>query len=287
MNDIEARLFRQLEDHGDFDLTQVERSWTEEYDYLLSLGYQLRPRFHPGWTPSWRGTDIPPVACEDSVEHFRWSCIDAKRLKDGKIVTIKRIPPYTLEADIACMLSTRERLRDPMNHCVPIYDCFPNTRNARGGFFIVMPLLRAFNEPSFAYVDEVVDFVRQTLEGLVYIHSHNVVHRDLSDSNIMMDGRAMYGKKGFHLSDQDVRADNVSKLAKPKTRRDVGRRLVTGIRAQDREIPELSSVVPYDPFAVDLFTLGNVFKRNFLNVFLVSSLFCNGRAKPHIKDPRS
>ncbi|KAL5492792.1 hypothetical protein ACEPAI_4240 [Sanghuangporus weigelae] len=285
MNDIEARLFRQLEEHGDFDLTQVERSWIEEYDYLLSLGYQLRPRFHPGWTPSWRGTDIPPVACEDSVEHFRRSCIDAKRLKDGKIVAVKRIPPYTLEADIACMLSTHERLRDRMNHCVPIYDCFLDTRNARGGFFIVMHLLRAFNEPPFAYVDEVVDFVRQTLEGLVYIHGHDVAHRDLSDGNIMMDGLAMYGKKGFHPSDQDVRADDALKLAKPKTRRDVGsvryyftdfglssyfddpdrRRLVTGNRAQDREIPELSSIVPYDPFAVDIFTLGNVFKRNFLN----------------------
>ncbi|OCB89313.1 hypothetical protein A7U60_g3513 [Sanghuangporus baumii] len=217
------------------------------------------------------------------------SCIDAKRLKDGKIVAIKRIPPYTLEADIACMLSARERLGDPMYHCVPVYDCFPDTRNARGGFFIVMLLLRAFNEPPFAYVDE-VDFFRQTLEGLMYIHGHNVAHRlwDLSDGNIRMDRRAMYGKKGFHPSDQDVEADDALKLAKPKTRRALDpRRLVAGNRAQDREVPELSSIVPYDPFAVDIFTLGNVFKRNFLNVFLVTSLFCNDGAKTHTKDPGS
>lgn len=65
------------------------------------------------------------------------------------------------------MLSTPERLEDPMNHCVPIYDYFLDTRDSDGGSFIVMPLLRAFNEPPFVYVDEVVDFVHQTLEASI------------------------------------------------------------------------------------------------------------------------
>ena len=91
--------------------------------------------------------------------------IDAKRLQDGKVVAIKRVPPNTYEAKIVCMLSSHQRLKDPRNHCVPIYDHFPDTRTPDGGSFIVMPLLRAFNEPPFAYVDEVIDFVRQTLEA--------------------------------------------------------------------------------------------------------------------------
>ncbi|OCB87837.1 hypothetical protein A7U60_g4970 [Sanghuangporus baumii] len=279
-NPVQIRVFRELDELGDFDLSAVEKRWTEDYDYLLSRGYQLRPRFHPGWTPTWRGTNLSPVACEDSIVHYSESVIDAKRLQDGKIVAIKRIPPYTSETKIACMLSAPERLDDPMNHCVPVYDHFPDTRNPDGGSFIAMPLLRAFNEPPFAYVDEVVDF------GLVYIHSQNVAHRDLSDGNIMMDGRVMYGKKGFHPSDQDMTAADVMILAKPKTRRDVGfvkyyftdfgisslfddpsrPRVVVGNRAQDLEVPELSTVIPYDPFAVDVFTLGNVFKRHFLDV---------------------
>lgn len=56
-----------------------------------------------------------------------------------------------------------------------------------------MPLLRAFDSPPFVVVDEVLDFVKQTLEvsefshrmcqaqnglqGLSFIHSHNVAHR--------------------------------------------------------------------------------------------------------------
>lgn len=101
-----------------------------------------------------------------------------------------------------------------------------------------------------------------------------------------MDGRAMYGKKGFHPSFQDMTAADVMVVASPKTRKDVGfvkyyftdfgistlfddpagPRVVVGDRAQDLEVPELSSVIPYDPFAVDVFTLGNVYKRHFLDV---------------------
>ncbi|KAL5492786.1 hypothetical protein ACEPAI_4234 [Sanghuangporus weigelae] len=52
-NPVQIRLFRELDELGDFDLLAVERRWTEDYDYLLSHGYQLRPHFHPGWTPTW------------------------------------------------------------------------------------------------------------------------------------------------------------------------------------------------------------------------------------------
>lgn len=77
-----------------------------------------------------------------------------------------------------------------------------------------------------------------------------------------------------------------TKRAKPKKRSDVGTvayyitdfgesshfedmttpHLVTGDFAQDKDVPELSEEIPYDPFPVDVFTLGMVYKRNFLNV---------------------
>ena len=67
---LRTQFYREMEEAGDFDLSVVEGRWAEDYDYLLSHGYQLRPRFHPGWTPSWRGTDLVPVACEDHIAHF-------------------------------------------------------------------------------------------------------------------------------------------------------------------------------------------------------------------------
>jgi hypothetical protein len=42
--------------------------------------------------------------------------------------------------------------------------------------------------------------------------------------------------------------------------------LVTGADGRDRDVPELSDHVPYDPFKVDVFILGNCYRTEFLNV---------------------
>jgi hypothetical protein len=41
------------------------------------------------------------------------------------------------------------------------------------------------------------------------------------------------------------------------------RELVLGIVGRDQDVPELSNSVPCDPFKVDIFTLGNVLRREF------------------------
>ena len=48
-------------------------------------------------------------------------------------------------------------------------------------------------------------------------------------------------------------------------------RLVVGKLGRDQDVPELSQEVPYDPFKVDIFTLGNVLRREYLNVGFHSS----------------
>lgn len=100
----------------------------------------------------------------------------------------------------------------------------------------------------------------------------------------MIDATTLY-PKGFHPIWQSALPSGKG-LAKPLRRIDVPSvryhiidfgissrfedsslpRLVTGTNAQDREIPELSDSTPYDLFAVDVFTLGNLYKRNLLNV---------------------
>ena len=42
--------------------------------------------------------------------------------------------------------------------------------------------------------------------------------------------------------------------------------LVLGLDGRDRDVPELSDEVPYDPFKVDIFTIGNVLRHEFCNV---------------------
>ncbi len=43
-------------------------------------------------------------------------------------------------------------------------------------------------------------------------------------------------------------------------------RLVLGSDGLDQDVPELSDDVPYDPFKVDIFVLGNFFRENFTQV---------------------
>ena len=100
----------------------------------------------------------------------------------------------------------------------------------------------------------------------------------------MMDGSNLY-RNGFHPARQNLEKAG-DRFAHPLRRCDVdhvryyftdfgvsthfkddtSERLVVGTLAQDRTVPELSETVPYDPFAVDVYTLGNVFKTNFMAV---------------------
>ena len=48
------------------------------------------------------------------------------------------------------------------------------------------------------------------------------------------------------------------------------RELVLGIAGRDRDVPELSNSVPYDPFKVDIFTIGNVLRGEFQAVSIYS-----------------
>lgn len=72
------------------------------------------------------------------------------------------------------MLSTPERLQDARNHCVPILDYIEGDEGENISF-LVMPLLRKFDDPPFYFVEEIVDFVRQTLEVREFLHF--VLHR--------------------------------------------------------------------------------------------------------------
>ena len=98
-----------------------------------------------------------------------------------------------------------------------------------------------------------------------------------------MDADGIY-PKGFHPATETMDASGY-KPAKPKRRRDAqglryyfidfgissifgpdDDRRVVGVDGQDNEVPELSMDVPYDPFLTDVFIIGNLFQKVFLDV---------------------
>lgn len=63
----EAKLYAEGTKEGDYALTVAEKFWRDRHSYLQGFGYNLRPRYSPEWSPSWIGTNLVPIFCEDSV----------------------------------------------------------------------------------------------------------------------------------------------------------------------------------------------------------------------------
>jgi hypothetical protein len=46
-------------------IDHIEAWWVERQEALERAGYMLRPRYRPGWKPSWAGTNKEDFFCED------------------------------------------------------------------------------------------------------------------------------------------------------------------------------------------------------------------------------
>ncbi|KAJ2984326.1 hypothetical protein NUW54_g10540 [Trametes sanguinea] len=185
-------------------------------------------------------------------------------------------------------------LTDSQNHCVRIKEILSDPLDSHLSL-MVMPYLRPCNDPDFSTVGDVIDFVSQTLEGLVFMHKHRVAHRydilelraqlahevdrDIAMMNIMMDASSLY-PAGHHPVRRGYAPDGLYPAAAlPRGSRSItyyyvdfglssmfseGEPVnVVGRVGRDKQAPELSSTVPYDPFKIDIFALGNLYFKEF------------------------
>ena len=107
--------------------------------------------------------------------------------------------------------------------------------------------------------------------------------RDCVAYNTLMDATALY-PRGHHPVKRNLLPD-VSDIAPhlPRERGvvkyyfadfglssyfppDSADRLVVGELGREQDVPELSVDVPYDPFKVDVFIIGSMFKKSFMEV---------------------
>lgn len=185
-----------------YGLTVAEKNWSNMQEELEKRGYMLRPRYRPGWVGSWVGTKRKPEKCEDSIgisEHG--IVIDAVRTSDGAPVLLKLWTEDRrdgMELPILQYFSDPSRSAETKNHCIRLLD----TVDLPGwsdyfDHILVEPLLRVWQAPPFLMAAENLSFVVQALEGLSYMHSHNISHGDIHGGNIMMDPSKLY-PKGFN-----------------------------------------------------------------------------------------
>ncbi|QRV72162.1 Tyrosine kinase specific for activated [Ceratobasidium sp. AG-Ba] len=171
MPDYVPRVFTLgINSSGPEERTPAEKRWVSYQPYLLSKGYQLRPRYRQGWVPSWRTSGKRIHECEDRGDTLALNILDATRLSDNRQVAIKILIPSphdrngAEEVEILQYFSSDELKSDPANHAVPCLDTFP-IPDEPGGTFIVTPLLVEYNHPHFWDLSEIQDFLDQIFEA--------------------------------------------------------------------------------------------------------------------------
>ncbi|KIM39280.1 hypothetical protein M413DRAFT_75109 [Hebeloma cylindrosporum] len=268
---------KDLEELGFF-----EKYWVSIQPFLLSRGYELRSRYHPGWTPSWLQPGGKRIfSCDDSLPTVSQGSkmIDATRTNDGAKVVIRQVPTKTDELPILLLLSSPSLQADPRNCTVPILDIIILPGNDDTAL-IVMPMLRDFGNLTFRRVGEVVEMFEQVVHFLAFLHEQNISHMDFCWFNIMMDGSRVV-PKGWHMANQfshdgisigefewvdrwSVRPVKYYVIDFELSQRMISKdnpRLFVGSWGQDRSVPEMSFTTPSDPFKVDVYQLGNVIKK--------------------------
>ncbi|KAG8715163.1 hypothetical protein FRC08_010911 [Ceratobasidium sp. 394] len=267
------------------ELSEAEQRWVRYYPYLLSKGYQLRPRYRPGWVPSWHKDDSDPLLCEDSWDAMPYRTLDALHVEDQRWVVLKMLVPSTkskagyYELEIIQRFSEGDFADDPRNHVVPCLDTFP-IPDIEGGVFYVMPLLTQYNHPRFWCLDEIRNLLYQLFEGLAFLHQHGVAHCDIAGANIMMDGGSLYDEQ-FHPLNQEFSLDGKRMLPiHVRTGRPVRyyyidfgfsvwnrdgnpNFMISGTSARE-PAPEQEEGQFYDPFAVDVYQLGALIRRDLI-----------------------
>ncbi|KZO95061.1 hypothetical protein CALVIDRAFT_599508 [Calocera viscosa TUFC12733] len=247
-----------------YSLNNAEINWSRIQPHLEGLGYRLRPRYHPGWVGSWVGSRKRAEACEDSIGIAPASVVlDAVRMKDGRQVLLKLWNRDMLdgpELDVLQYFSDPARASDPANHIVPLFDLLKIAGWERSfDGILVEPLLREWSEPPFIMVAEALSFIIQLLEGLEYMHSHNVAHGDIHSGNILMDPAPIF-PNGFHgafnlNSDRRVSEKHVKRLS--RIHAPVKYYYIDfGSSSMFPSTEERALTAALDPFKMDIYALG-------------------------------
>ncbi|KAJ3720082.1 hypothetical protein C8R42DRAFT_722740 [Lentinula raphanica] len=219
---------------------------------------------------------------EDGQELIHGNVMDALRMSDNLVVALKRVK--ATEARIATLFSDDAHRDDPRNHCVRILEVLP-VPEADDMKILVMTWMRPIINPRFRTIGEGIQFFREMIEvGLQYMHENNVAHRDCSINNMAMDANSMYTRP-FHpikpkkRYDWSGRALHHSRTCRPpryflidfgQSRMydpfQTGRPLEYALSSSGGYAsPEGVEGYPSDPFATDVYLLGNLIRITFLD----------------------
>ncbi|KAG6877654.1 hypothetical protein C0993_005279 [Termitomyces sp. T159_Od127] len=270
------------------DLSPRETFWSNHYEFLKKHGYTLRNRYNPDRVLSWKkqkGTSRRFTEFEDGQYSRHGQILDATR-DDGTLVVLKDVSVDTKEHEIQIgkFFSSEVLATHPKNHCVPFLDVINPPEGSRTAF-IVMPYLLETNYPSFQTIGEVVSYFRQIFEGLQFMHENNVIHGDCKSDNLMAGTVPLFNVTP-HPARRFMRLDYKGRVSvsSSRTKKPVKYYLIDFDLSEvyrpedapylrqppwggDKSVPEFSlpNAPPCDPFAVDVYCMGNCIREDYLD----------------------
>ncbi|KAJ3908078.1 hypothetical protein F5879DRAFT_919380 [Lentinula edodes] len=294
MSDLERELERLRPSNFPVDgraLNDNELWWSGHFEYLKEHGYMMRPRYRPGWKPSFKPGVLAALASEDGQNMLHPYVMDALRISDSYMVAMKKVKVSTGEENIASFFSNKEHNTNSRNHCIRVLEVLPVPGNDDEKI-LVMPWLRNVMDPRFRTIGEAIQFFKEMIEGLQYMHENNVAHRrvdyfinnirDCARNNLGMDANSMYTRQ-YHPIEQKKRYNWSGRaLHHSRTRCppkyyfiDFGRsemydpseprRLEYALKSGGYTPPEGDADIPCDPFATDVYILGTMIRTSFLD----------------------
>ncbi|KAF8532686.1 kinase-like domain-containing protein [Gautieria morchelliformis] len=87
-----------------------------------------------------------------------------------------------MELKVIQLLSSAPLRADPRNHTIPLLEVL----DAREWSIIVTPEWGTSNLERCATIEEYLEYARQLLEGLAFMHQKGIIHGDIHDLNVVM-----------------------------------------------------------------------------------------------------
>ncbi|KAJ7068030.1 hypothetical protein C8F01DRAFT_587278 [Mycena amicta] len=253
-----------------------KRRWCNLQPLIESRGYRLPKEYHPDRVGAWK--ERPKGLIDEPLyPHL----LEGLRVWDKRPVMLKLSRMDLWEATIFEHLAS---IPDADNHTIPFYDLITPPEDPTSTYqwcIVVTPRLTDCRDSHLRTFTDLINFITQVLEGVCFMHRYNVAHTDVARTNLVWDARPNIPDDGRGSEEHGFLSGLLKK--KPETEKryyfiDFGlacsfasfeeRGLVKGICGQHRNIPELSEDVSYDPFPLDIRQIGEMLKRDYIEVYI-------------------
>ncbi|KAH9478457.1 hypothetical protein JR316_0008912 [Psilocybe cubensis] len=255
-------------------LTPAELEWVRLQPLLLERGYKLRRRYQPSWKPSWTkpwNFYKYETECEDWFQLKTRNVIDAVRIKDGAKVAIKKTIFEYDNIPLLQHLNSDERRADPRNNAVPLLEVIPvpqpdDDSDSDHIMLLVMPRLA----PDACMLNFMMDPTDVIPGG--FHHSRQYLKPN-GKTRIRVRDRCKVPSLKYYIIDFET-----AEYFMPNS-------LCIGHYGQEKEAPELSTTVPFDPFKLDIYQLGKLVHK-LMQEFDGLELLCPLRDAMTHKEPK-